>query len=457
MLKNNTLDQTRTPIADFVKRYQESNTVRFHMPGHKGKEFLGCERYDITEIKGADSLYEAEGIIAKSERIATELFGSGATFYSTEGSSQCIRAMLYLAIVRYQKKRTGERPVILAARNVHKAFIYAASLLDFDVIWLWPEGGSESLCSCAVSEDTLQAAFETYGSRTAGVYITSPDYLGGIADVSMFAKVCHAHDTLLLVDNAHGAYLHFLDNPLHPMDLGADLCCDSAHKTFPVLTGGAYLHLNTSAAKEMEAQAKHALCLFGSTSPSYLILSSLDLCNAYLYHEYRQRLHACVSTLEHIRTMLRMQGWYVENSDPLRITLRMPDGQNGVDCAEKLRYHGMECEYADADYLVLMITPENEEDSLEKLVEVLGRNVREYGEKEMLPMVKTTQVLSIREAMFSAAETVSVENAKGRICRTPTVSCPPAIPIAVPGERIEENALYLFSFYGIEAIDVVME
>ena len=457
MLKNKTLNQTKTPIADFVKRYQESKITRFHMPGHKGKTFLGCEGYDITEVKGADSLYEAEGIIAKSERFATELFGSGATFYSTEGSSQCIRAMLYLAIVRYQKKNKKERPVILAARNVHKAFIYAASLLDFDVIWLWPEGGSGSLCSCVVSEDTLKAALDTYGDRTAGVYITSPDYLGGIADVSMFARICHAYETILLVDNAHGAYLHYLEEPCHPMDLGADLCCDSAHKTFPVLTGGAYLHLNASVTKEMEAQAKHAPCLFGSTSPSYLILSSLDLCNEYLGDGYKQKLSVCAGKLNEIRRKLRLHGWYVEETDPLRITLRMPNGLSGTDCAEKLRFHGMECEYADEDYLVLMLTPENEEDSLEKLVDVLGENALEYGRKEPLPMVKTTQVLSIREAMFSSAETVSVEDAKGRICRTPTVSCPPAIPIAVPGEMIEENALYLFSFYGIESIDVVID
>ena len=139
-----------TPIADFVRRYADSGMIRAHMPGHKGKPFLGCEALDITEIQGADSLYEAEGIIRRSESYAGELFGSGRTVYSTEGSSQCIRAMLYLALTCGNGSRT-----VVAARNVHRAFVYAAALLDFEIVWLWPER-STSLCGCPVSPDTLE-------------------------------------------------------------------------------------------------------------------------------------------------------------------------------------------------------------------------------------------------------------------------------------------------------------
>ena len=110
----------RTPIVDFVNSYAKKDTARLHMPGHKGVSFLGCEKMDITEIRGADELYDAEGIIAESERNAESLFGFGKTVYGTEGSSQCIRAMLFLAL--QGAERTGERPVVLAARNAHKAF-----------------------------------------------------------------------------------------------------------------------------------------------------------------------------------------------------------------------------------------------------------------------------------------------------------------------------------------------
>ena len=220
-----------TPIADFVRRYADSGMVRAHVPGHKGKSLLGCEALDITEIRGADSLYEADGIIRRSESCAGELFGSGRTVYSTEGSSQCIRAMLYLALICGNGSRT-----IVAARNVHRAFLYAAALLDFEIVWLWPEQ-STSLCSCPVSPDALERTLTELPAPPAAVYLTSPDYLGGMADISALAEVCRKHSTPLAVDNAHGAYLRFLEPSRHPLDLGAALCCDSAHKTLPVLTG----------------------------------------------------------------------------------------------------------------------------------------------------------------------------------------------------------------------------
>ena len=140
-----------TPIADFVRQYAASDTARLHMPGHKGRAFLGCEPFDITEIAGADSLYEADGIIAQSEANAARLFGTARTLFSTEGSSQCIRAMLHLCLTA---RKPGTKPVIVAARNVHKAFVFACALLDFEIVWLWPDQMS-SLCACDVSPSAL--------------------------------------------------------------------------------------------------------------------------------------------------------------------------------------------------------------------------------------------------------------------------------------------------------------
>ena len=236
-----------TPICDFVRDYAERNTLRLHMPGHKGKALLGMEALDLTEISGADSLYEADGIIRESEKNAGTLFGAH-TFYSTEGSSQCIRAMLYLAVLH--AKQMGRRPLIAAGRNAHKTFLSAAALLDFDIQWLWP-GEGESYLSCKIGAAELDAALTVMPEKPAAVYLTSPDYLGNMVDIKNVAEVCHRHGSLLLVDNAHGAYLKFLPESRHPMDLGADLCCDSAHKTLPVLTGGAYLHIAHSAPAQL--------------------------------------------------------------------------------------------------------------------------------------------------------------------------------------------------------------
>lgn len=441
-----------TPIADFVNAYAKSNMCRFHMPGHKGKSFVGCEVFDITEVQGADSLYEADGIIAQSEKNATELFGTARTLYSTEGSSQCIRAMLYLAMLC---KKEGTRPVIVAARNVHKAFIYAATLLDFDVIWLWPEGQGDSLCSCHVSPNAVEKVLRQNKGSVIAVYLTSPDYLGGQLDIQKIADVCHQNGTILAVDNAHGAYLKFLEPSQHPIDLGADLCCDSAHKTLPVLTGGAYLHINKNAPKMFAEQSKYAMGLFGSTSPSYLIMISLDMCNAYLPNGYGQKLKRIIDLKEIYANQLRENGWKICESDPLKLTIGIPKGVSSVDLAEKLRQNHVECEYADPDYLVFMLTPENSEADLKQLVATMGTNSVEYNLKEQLPMTRTKQEMSIREAMFATPETVSAKEAFGRICRVPTVSCPPAIPIAVPGELIDREVVKLFEYYGIKTIDVV--
>ena len=436
-----------TPVADFVQRYAKAGTARLHMPGHKGRCFLGCEPWDITEIHGADALYEAEGILAESEANAAALFGSQRTCYSTEGSSQCIRAMLYLAVAA-----SGSRTVV-AARNVHRAFVSAAALLDLEIRWLWPEK-SRSLCGCPISPAQLEETLNSLPEPPAAVYLTSPDYLGGMAQIPALAQVCHQHGTLLLVDNAHGAYLRFLQPSLHPLDLGADLCCDSAHKTLPVLTGGAYLHLSPTAPAQLAPLAKSALGLFGSTSPSYLTLASLDLCNRYLAEGYPQRLAEAVKRLAELREKLTAAGWRVEPSDPLRVTVAAPRGVTGQELAGQLRRQGAECEYADRDFLVLMATPENTPEELAQAAAALGQCPGEANPPQ-LPLARGERACSIRQAAFAPRETVDAAHSLGRVCGLPTVGCPPAIPIAVSGERITPEALALFAYYGIEQVEVL--
>ena len=436
-----------TPVADFVQRYAKAGTARLHMPGHKGRCFLGCEPWDITEIHGADALYEAEGILAESEQNAAALFGSQRTCYSTEGSSQCIRAMLYLAVAA-----SGSHTVV-AARNVHRAFVSAAALLDLEIRWLWPEE-SRSLCGCPISPAQLEETLHSLPEPPAAVYLTSPDYLGGMAEIPALAQVCHQHGTLLLVDNAHGAYLRFLQPSLHPLDLGADLCCDSAHKTLPVLTGGAYLHLSPTAPAQLAPLAKSALGLFGSTSPSYLTLASLDLCNRYLAEGYPQRLAEAVERLAELRERLTAAGWRVEPSDPLRVTVAAPRGVTGQELAGQLRRQGVECEYADRDFLVLMATPENTPEELAQAAAALGQCPGEANPPQ-LPLARGERACSIRQAAFAPRETVDAAHSLGRVCGLPTVGCPPAIPIAVSGARITPEALALFAYYGIEQVEVL--
>ena len=441
-----------TPLADFLRTYAASGTARLHMPGHKGRGPLGCEAWDLTEISGADSLYEASGVIAESEENAAALFGSAATFCSTEGSTQCVKAMLFLAL---QNRPAGTPPVVLAARNVHKSFVHAAALLDFEPLWLWPEEGTSSLCACPVAAEGLDRALSALDAPPAAVYITSPDYLGNMADIPALAEVCRRYKTPLLADNAHGAYLRFLSPSRHPLDLGADLACDSAHKTLPVLTGGAYLHISKTAPAAFRENARAALALFGSTSPSYLTLASLDLCSRYLSENYPARLAEAVRRLAALGKTLSANGWQVEPSDPLRLTLRAPSGLTGLDLADRLRRGGAECEYADRDFLVLMTTPENTPEDLARVSAALGANRAPAAPAVSLPLAKGERALSIREALFAPQESVPAEESLGRVCGAPTVGCPPAVPIAVSGERIGPEALALFRYYGVKRVDVL--
>ncbi len=533
-----------TPIYDFVKAYKDLRPARFHMPGHKGRGPLGCEELDLTEIPGADSLYEAAGIIAESEANASLLFGC-PTFYSTEGSSQCIKAMLLLAKQLHavgggvldapqvsardaasgsrrpatgdggcgsfdsaplrSGRQMGKRFRMLAARNVHRAFLSAAALLDLDVCWLPASEGS--YLSADLTPEELDAALAETGARA--VYLSCPDYLGFLPDLRPLAEVCHARGALLLVDNAHGAYLRFLNPSRHPMDLGADLCCDSAHKTLPVLTGGAYLHvaerLGMQSAKcKMQDEAtgnrqqatgasavwaaigrpteacasqtvRNALALFGSTSPSYLILQSLDLANPYL-ETLPERLAAFLPRVEALKARLQAAGWRLIGDEPLKLTLDLRPASeahtgtsiarplSGVDLAAALEREGIFCEFADPDFAVFMLSPQNTEAELDRLEQALIREIRPRqsgASRQIKPLVAchlspvTSPVCSVRAAMLAPAETVPASESLGRVLARPGVSCPPAVPILMPGERITETDIAAFERYGIETVCVL--
>lgn len=441
----------KTPIVSFLKSYQEKSPVRMHMPGHKGAGILGFEGMDLTEIYGADELFAAEGIIKESEQNASNLFGC-PTYYSTQGSTLCIQTMC--TILCQDAKSKGKKPKILAGRNAHRSFIHAAALLDFDIEWLY---GNSDYLSCKIHAEDLEKAI--IESHPTAVYLTNPDYLGNLLDIQSLASVCKKHNVLLAIDNAHGAYLRFLEPSLHPIDLGADLCCDSAHKTLPVLTGGAYLHLSDSLNQVWKNDVKHFMEYFSSTSPSYLIMASLDATNEVLDTTFRNSLSECIQRVDGLKNTLVQYGYTILSGEPMKITISTKEfGYTGNEIANLL----MECdiypEFYDSDYIVLMPSPYNTKDDLKRLETCLcGIERKPILINKPPKLEQSKKAMNVRQALFSSSITLDVSKSLGQVCSSVTVSCPPAILPVIPGEVISESSIEVMRYYGIETVRVVKE
>lgn len=441
----------KTPIVSFLKSYQEKSPVRMHMPGHKGAGILGFEGMDLTEIYGADELFAAEGIIKESEQNASSLFGC-PTYYSTQGSTLCIQTMC--TILCQDAKSKGKKPKILAGRNAHRSFIHAAALLDFDIEWLY---GNSDYLSCKIHAEDLEKAI--IESLPTAVYLTNPDYLGNLLDIKALASVCKKYNVLLAIDNAHGAYLRFLKDSLHPIDLGADLCCDSAHKTLPVLTGGAYLHLSESLNQVWKNDVKHFMEYFSSTSPSYLIMASLDAANEVLDTTFRNSLFECIQRVDGLKNTLVQHGYTILSGEPMKITISTKEfGYTGNEIANLL----MECdiypEFYDSDYIVLMPSPYNTKDDLKRLETCLcGIERKPLLINKPPKLEQSKKAMNVRQALFSSSITLDVSKSLGQVCSSVTVSCPPAILPVIPGEVISESSIEVMKYYGIETVRVVKE
>lgn len=442
----------KTPIYDFLKNYTNSEMLRCHMPGHKGKTLCGgfekMFESDITEIVGADSLFESSGIIAESEKNMSGLYKTAATVYSAGGSTLCIQAML--AIMKNENRK------VFAARNVHRAFLNAVALLDIDVEWIMPEYSS-GILSGELHPEIIDEKLKLCREPSC-VYITSPDYTGKTSDIKAISEVCRRYGSRLLVDNAHGAHLAFFEKSVHPIALGADMCCDSAHKMLPALTSAAMLHTGRS---EYAALLKPSMSLFASTSPSYLIMLSLDLCNKYISESISDDIKSNLEYLAKLREDFSDELIF-SDTEPFHVTIKAAEsGFDGNEFAEILRKNGVECEYSDSWTVILLMSPMNREDDYTRLSSALKRAVglaeRCANRSDSGTFLKKLpeRAMSIRSAVFSTCEEIPVEMSEGRICGAVRVPCPPAIPIAASGEIIDRECIKIFQKYGISAVNVL--
>ena len=316
---------------------------------------------------------------------------------------------------------------------------------------------ASSFVSCVISPTELDNKLSEMAEKPTAVYVTSPDYLGFMSDIRGLSEVCKKHGVLLLVDNAHGAYLAFAEKNMHPLALGADMCCDSAHKTLPVLTGGSYLHISKNAPQMFCENAENAMSVFASTSPSYIIMQSLDKANKYISDGYDKKLAEYVTQLDKLKKKLTDHGFVLLGNEPLKLTIDAKTyGYKGTEISDILARNGFISEFSDPDFVTMMLTPENGIEMLGKLEETLVSIPEKDALNEKAPdILLGKSAMSPREAMFAVTERIAATESVGRILAQMNVSCPPAIPIVVCGEMITEEAVKLFKYYGTEYVDVV--
>jgi len=449
----------RTPLYSALLRHSSLGRVSLHTPGHKGAaDILGGIdlSLDLTELPDTDALYEADGVIAEAEALASELYRSHRTVFSAGGCSLAIQAMLRCCC------REGDR--IIMDRGSHRMAVNAAALLGLEPVWL--SGGKEQadgLCPLPSADDAAHLLEDH--PDAAAIYLTSPDYMGRLCDIPAFAALCRQRGIPLLVDNAHGSHLIAFEG-MHPLAQGASMTACSAHKTLPVLTGGAFL---SSADPELSPRMKGAMALFGSTSPSYLIMASLDLCRAWLQGEGKERLRHTARLCDEIKTAAITAGFRLPDgtADPMRITLlTRPAGLSGDNAARRLRELGFEPEYADDACVVLLPTPFVSDEQMARLADAIKSlpHTADRSQAKETPSIaavlaaakNSRQVMPLRTAALAPRETVSCMQAAGRIAAASVCPCPPGVPVVMPGERISEECAGLLSALGVEQVECVL-
>ena len=434
----------RRPLVEALKDFQQQRPVSFHVPGHKHGELSGLPdeirsalRYDQTELNGLDDLHYPEAALMEAQKLLAEAYGADQSFFLVNGSTSGNLAMIHAVC------KEGDR--VLVQRNSHKSIFHALELAKLRPVYLAPEWGKASQSAESVSLETLKDAIRLY-PETKALILTYPNYYGMAgAELEDIILYCHQFDIPVLVDEAHGAHLlagHPF--PQSALSLGADVVVQSAHKTLPAMTMGSYLHIQET--RIDPARVRKYLRMFQSSSPSYLIMASLDDARAYIqtysgpdmqyFEEKRKFFIGSLQTIAGLEVF--------EADDPLKILLRV-DGHNGFKLQKKLEETGVYAEMADP-WQVLMVLPLLKQGHTYPFAEIRSR-IREAVKKlrkeqadtQISVMAQESTAISEPEISYEAidladAEWISYTKAMGRHSAAMVTPYPPGIPLAVPGE-----------------------
>lgn len=460
-------------LYDSLIEYGKTDYYPYHMPGHKRsgniRGFSDFFQIDITEIDGFDNLHHAEGIIRQAQERAAGLYGAEETFFLVNGSTCGILAAISAVTDRKDK--------ILVARNCHKSVYHAAFLQELEVKYLYPGEISEYDISDAISPEAVRTALEEFPECRA-VVLTSPTYEGVIADVRKIARIVHEKDRILIVDEAHGAHLGLAeDMPENAVQQGADLVIHSLHKTLPSMTQTALLHVNGG--RVSRERLRRYLSIYQSSSPSYVLMASMDACIAELienasacftrlrryYESFMQQMEKCGNIHIGSPEAVRGKGYCFKAWDICKLVISVKGtSMSGQALYDMLRdeFH-LQMEMAAASYVLAIMTIADKEAGWQRLAGALqqidGRieeekaartstAVRPVDERPAFRAVNASSAeLTIAQALnqtyssHASSDVRKVPLAQAAGCISGDFVClyPPGIPLLVPGEVIGEH------------------
>jgi arginine/lysine/ornithine decarboxylase len=433
-------------LQEALGAYASADSARFHMPGHKGRGMKGFWRdelikWDVTELSSTDNLHAPVGPIRCAEREMAKAYRAKASFYVVNGSTNAVQAMLL---------SLSDQDKLLLSRDCHRSAASGAALRGLETAYITPPYDAESGILGMVTPQDLARELEC--THATAVMITSPDAYGFCADVEKLAEVSHRYGALLLVDGAHGAHFPFSDDL--PRGLGgfADLFSHSQHKTMDAFTQAASLHLGKC--RICEERVRRALAMTETTSPSYLLMASLSWS---VYMAKRRNWSAQVKRIQTLKKQIEAiyglrvpetpKGCGISGRDTTRLIIDVTGrGLTGYEAQSDLEDAGVYIEMADARRLVLITTPSDDIKWYDKLLDALG-NLPERPPRQLRRADESIwsgqpeRRLSLREAVFADCESVSFENAGGRIAAEPIGLYPPGIALVMPGEAITRDML----------------
>lgn len=433
-------------LYDKLKNYSQSGIYPFHMPGHKRCDITGDNiipyGIDLTEIYNFDNLHNPDGVIKNVQDKAKNLYNVNTVFVLVNGATGGILAAVR-SITNY-----GDR--VLIARNCHKSVYNAAELCGLDVCYLLPRTDTDFNLMSSITPESVERELSRHSDIKA-VIITSPTYEGVVSDIKNISDICHKYGAMLFVDEAHGAHFPFSDYfPNEAVSLGADVSVVSLHKTLPSLTQTALLLTNNTSLSNKIADN---LSIFETSSPSYVLMSSVDKCLDYIsqkacFEEYTRNLNSfydSCSKLKHLK-LLKGNDYFAFDKSKIVVST-LSTSLNGVQLAQILRNNfKIEVEMAYSDYIIAMTSVCDTKEGFELLKNSLISIDKNCSSKHCPKVVPYSSF--VPQKAFKSSEKhlyqsniMNLNSAVNRISLEYVWAYPPGIPIIVPGEVISEEII----------------